>query len=332
MVARRPPYTPELISQRPVGRRASPSAGRVKNFSSGETIGNMTAASAHSAEYHGRRTGDEKRRMEAVMLRAFLDANPAADHEVARSRSIKSVDNKIKIMRTRYNDACEDFKRTGLSADEKDNNLLKFGGRVLFGPCRSAFESCPVSAQASARDPVFFRSARTVATARTAAGGAASAAVAQGVAGSASAAGGACAARAAEGSGCDGDDCTDDDGGADEEEGSGADGGESDSSEDSMAHSSMVSPREKTDTEIAAASPSKKAKKKTTSAAVRIYFEFKLLSKKAAADAAAGRRRGRGGGGGGGGDGASVNGPTDGDLRQAAINMMNSFAYKAHRA
>ena len=176
-----------------------------------------------------------------------------------------------------------------------------------------------------------FGSARTVATARTAPGGAASAAVAEGVAGSASAAGGAGAARAAEGSGCDADDCTDDDWGADEKEVSGADGGESDSSEDSMPRSSMVSPGEKTATEIAAASPSKNAKKKTTSAAVRNFFEFKLLTEKAAADAAAGRR-GEGGGGGGGGDGASVNGPTDGDVRQAAINMMNAFADKARRA
>ena len=79
------------------------------------------------------------------------------------------------------------------------------------------------------------------------------------------------------------------------------------------------------------ATPSKKAKKKTTSAAVRNVFEFKLLSEKAAADAAAGRHGG-GGGGGGGGDGASVNGPTDGDVLQAAINMMNAFADKARRA
>jgi len=291
----------------------------------------MTAASAHWAEYRGRRTGDKKRRMEAVMLKAFIDASPAADQEVARSRSIKSLDKKIRNMRTRYNNACEDLKRTGLSADEMDDILLKIGGCVLFGLCRSAFKSCPVSAQTSARDPVLFGSARTVATARTAAGGGASAAVAEGVAGSASAAGGAGAARAAVGSGCDGDDGTDDDGGADEEEGSGADGGESDSSEESMTHSSMVSPGEKTATEIAAASPSKKAKKKTTSAAVRNYFEFKLLSEKAAADAEAGRHGG-GSGGGGGGDGASVNGPTDGDVRQAAINMMNAFADKARRA
>jgi len=170
-----------------------------------------------------------------------------------------------------------------------------------------------------------------VATARTAAGGGASAAVAEGVAGSASAAGGAGAARAAVGSGCNGDDGTEDDGGADEEEGSSADGGESDCSKELMPHSSMVSPGEKTATEIAAASPTKEAKKKTTSAAVRNYLEFKLLSEKAAADAEAGSRGGRSGGGGG-GDGASVNGPTDGDVRQAAINMMNAFADKACRA
>jgi len=234
-------------------------------------------------------------------------------------------------MRARYNDACEDLKRTDLSADEKYNILLNFRGCVLFGLCRSAFKSCPVSAQDSARDPVLFGSPRTVATARTAVGGAARAAVAESVVGTAIAAGGAGAARSAEGSGCDGDAGTEDDGGADDEEGLGADGGESDSSEDSMPLSSMVVPGEKTATEIAAASPSKKDKTKTSSAAVRNYFELNLLSEKAAEDAAA-SRRGGGGGGGRGGDGASVNGPTDGDVRQAAINMKNAFADKARRA
>jgi len=80
------------------------------------------------------------------MLKAFIDASPAADQEVARSRSIKSLDKKIMNMRARYNDACEDLKRTGLSANEKDDILLKFGGCVLFGLCRSVFKSCPVSA------------------------------------------------------------------------------------------------------------------------------------------------------------------------------------------
>jgi len=91
MVARSPPKTPARSGQLHVGRRASPSAGRPKNFSTGETIGVMTAASAHWAEYHGSFTGEKKRRMEAVMLKAFVDATPAADLEVARNRSIKSV-------------------------------------------------------------------------------------------------------------------------------------------------------------------------------------------------------------------------------------------------
>jgi len=159
-VTRHPPHTPDMGSQRPIGRRASPSTGRVKKFSSGETIGIMTAASAHWAEYRGRSTGDKKSRMEAVMLKAFIDATPAAEQEVARSRSIKSLDKKFKNVRTRYNDACEDLQRMGLSADEEDDILLKFGGCVLFGLCRSAFKSCPVSAQVSARDPVLLGSGR----------------------------------------------------------------------------------------------------------------------------------------------------------------------------
>jgi len=130
-----------------VGGRASPSADRVKNFSSGETIGIMIAASAHWAESRGGRTGDKKRCMEAVMLKEFIDATPAADQEPARSRSIRSLDKEFTDMRTRYNDACEDLERTCLSADEKEDVLLTFGGCVLFELCRLAFKSCPACAQ-----------------------------------------------------------------------------------------------------------------------------------------------------------------------------------------
>jgi len=126
MVARAAPKIPARSVQLPVGRRASPSSGRPKNFSTGETIGVMTAASAHWAECRGRRTGDKKRRMEAVMLKEFVDAAPAADLEVARSRSIKSVDKKIKNMPSRYNDACKDLKKTGLSTAEKRRDPSQF--------------------------------------------------------------------------------------------------------------------------------------------------------------------------------------------------------------
>jgi len=160
----------------------------------------MTAASVHWAEYRGRRTGDKKRRMEAVMLKAFVDATPAADLEVARSRSIKSVEKKIKNMRSRCKDACKDLKKTGLSTAEKEDILLKFGGCVLFGLCRSAFKGCPVSAQTSARDPVLFGSARAADGARASAAASSSAAVAGGAAGE---------AGETEGNGRDGDEGTD---------------------------------------------------------------------------------------------------------------------------
>lgn len=109
----------------------------------------MTAAAAHWAEYRGRCTEDKKRRMEAVLLKAFHEATPSAVKEVARIRSIKSVDKKIKNMRARYNEACKDLKKPGMSTAEKDDIVLKFGGCVLFGLCRSAFKSCPLSSQRS---------------------------------------------------------------------------------------------------------------------------------------------------------------------------------------
>ena len=138
------------------------------------------------------------------------------------------------------------------------------------------------------------------------------------------------AAGEADGNGRVGDDSTDV-GRSDDGDRSGVDGGASDSSEDSGRDGSMVSPGEKTATEISAGSQTSEAKKVSTSAAVRNYFEYKLSMEKAAADAAA-RRSGGGEGGGGGGGSATADGPTDGDVRQAVINMMNAFAHKARRA
>jgi len=120
----------------------------------------MTAASAHWAEFRGRPTGDKKRRMEAILLKAFVEATPAADEEAARTRSIESVDKKIKNMRGWYNKACKDHKVTGLSSSEQDDILLKFGGCVLFSLVRTAFKGCPISAQTSVRDPVKFGASR----------------------------------------------------------------------------------------------------------------------------------------------------------------------------
>jgi len=93
----------------------------------------------HWAEFRGRRTGDKKRRMEAVFLKTFVVARPAAYQEAARTRSIESVDKKIKNMRSRHNKACKDHKATGLSSSERDDILLKFRGCVLFSLARTAF-------------------------------------------------------------------------------------------------------------------------------------------------------------------------------------------------
>lgn len=95
----------------------------------------MTAAAAHWAEYREMHTGDKKRRMEAVLLKVFIEATLAADKDVERIRSIKSVDKKIKNMRERYNEACKDLKKTRLSTPEEDRILLKFGCCVLLNLC-----------------------------------------------------------------------------------------------------------------------------------------------------------------------------------------------------
>jgi len=314
-----------------------------KNFLSRETLGIMTAAAAHWAEYRGRRTGDKKRRLEATLLRAFIEASPVEDQAAARLRSIKSVDKKIKNMRLRYNDACKELKKTGLSASERGDIRLKFGGCLHFALCRSTFTDCPVSSQSYTREPILFGSATT--GARADAVGAAGSAGTEGapvplsVAGAPGAASAASAARAAR-SACNSSvpqgaaDCNGD-GGVDNAEGSeeSSDGGSaSDSSKSTTPGGSsdtdaMVSPGIKTAAENMAADAAKKTKKNTTSAAVRQYSEIKLLSDQGAADVVA-----RGHGGGSADEGARGRGPTDGDVRIAAINLMNAFAEKTRRA
>jgi len=77
--------------------------------------------------------------MEAVFLKTFVVAKPAVYQEAARTRSIESVDKKIKNMRSRHNKACKDHKATGLSSSERDDILLKFRGCVIFSLARTAF-------------------------------------------------------------------------------------------------------------------------------------------------------------------------------------------------
>jgi len=69
------------------------------NASLGETVGVMTAAAAHWAEYRGMIIGDKKRRMEAALLSAFIEASPADEQAVARVRPIMSVNKKLHNMR-----------------------------------------------------------------------------------------------------------------------------------------------------------------------------------------------------------------------------------------
>lgn len=110
----------------------------------------MTAAASHWAEYRGSRTGDNKRRTEEILPKAFVDATPPENQVQARTRLIGSVDKKIKNV---YLDACKALKKTGMSSDERDDVLLKFGGCVLLGLARTAFQNCPASTEATVREP-----------------------------------------------------------------------------------------------------------------------------------------------------------------------------------
>lgn len=112
---------------------------RAKNFSTGECVG-----ATHWAAYRARCTGDMKRRAGGALLQAFLDATPSDDQPMARTRTVATVDKKIKNLHTRYIATCAAIKGTGMSTAHKENQIIKIGGAVLFDLAREAFKKSQV--------------------------------------------------------------------------------------------------------------------------------------------------------------------------------------------
>lgn len=135
---------------------------RSKNFTPGECVGILTAAATHWAAYRASRTGDMKRRAGGAMLDAFVNATPTVDQSLARTREAVAVDKKIKNMRTRYADTCLKSKSTGMSAAQREDLIIKFGGAILFDLAREAIERSHVSTQLTVREPVDLMAAAQV--------------------------------------------------------------------------------------------------------------------------------------------------------------------------
>eukprot|EP00170_Pyropia_yezoensis_P001269 contig_5636_g1273 len=95
-----------------------------------------------------------KRRTGRAMLDAFVIATPTVNQSPARTREAVAVDKKIKNMRTRYADTCLKLKSTGMSAAQREDLIIKFGGAILFDLAREAFKKSHVSTELTVRKPV----------------------------------------------------------------------------------------------------------------------------------------------------------------------------------
>lgn len=75
---------------------------RSENFTPRECTGVLAAAASHWSASRGSRTGDKKRRSGAPILEAFVNATPAKDRPLARTRTADSIKKKIKKLLSRY--------------------------------------------------------------------------------------------------------------------------------------------------------------------------------------------------------------------------------------
>ena len=135
---------------------ASPPAPRAQNFTFGERKALLAAARDHWSEYRGRRTGDKTRRTGRELSDAFVSLVPAAEKASAAARDPKALDKKLKNMRSSYNTAAKECRRTGAIQADKEDAIIKFGGAVLFEMAKVVFEDCPVSNEHIVLEPVDF--------------------------------------------------------------------------------------------------------------------------------------------------------------------------------
>lgn len=296
---------------------------RSKNFTPGECVGILTAAATHWAAYRASRTGDMKRRAGGAMLDAFVNATPTVDQSLARTREAVAVDKKIKNMRTRYADTCLKLKSTGMSAAQREDLIIKFGGAILFDLAREAFKKSHVSTQLTVREPVDLMAAAQVRSGEL--GGARGVHSESSTAGDESARDGGASRRSGGVNGL-AEATAHAPGSADHAEGpeSDGDGGSTASGRGDVSDVRAESPlapgpsapvrdisATATAAEIAASSPGrKKAKKDTAVGLLREYLESKRRAEQTSGEEG----------------GTSAN-----DVRKALVNMMNAYAEKARR-
>ena len=137
-------------------KATEPPAPRAPNWVAGELHTVLSVAPAHWESYRGSRTGDKSRRTGEELTAAFVTATPVENRAVALKRTAASLDRKLKDTRTRFVATRKNLCRTGLSASQREDFLINFGGSELYSLARAAFKSSAVANESTYREPVVF--------------------------------------------------------------------------------------------------------------------------------------------------------------------------------
>jgi len=137
-------------------KTTDPPAPRAPNWVIGELKGVLAVAPTHWADYRGSRTSEKSRRTSSEVIDAFVMATPAENRVVARTRTAAALDRKLKDTRTEYVATRRNLRRTGLSASQREDLLIKLGGSELYSLARDAFKTSAVATESTGREPVVF--------------------------------------------------------------------------------------------------------------------------------------------------------------------------------
>ena len=135
-------------------KTTEPTTPRAANWVTGELKGILLAAPTHWGDYRVSRTGDRSRRTSEELKAAFVSATPAENRPVARTRTAETLDRKLKDTRTKYVATRKNLCRTGLSASQREDIVIKFGGSEVYSYARGVFKTSAVAIESTGREPV----------------------------------------------------------------------------------------------------------------------------------------------------------------------------------
>jgi len=81
---------------------------------------------------------------------------PAAEKAAAAARNPKSLDKKLKNMRSSYDTAAKECRQSEEGTAAKYDAFIMFGGAVLFDKAKVVFDDCPASKEHALLEPVDF--------------------------------------------------------------------------------------------------------------------------------------------------------------------------------